>query len=148
MMGGGRDPSAICHHQSTIEIMPRTKNKQKKLHVKKGDTVALTKTITSAKELGMDRPKGFTGRVLKVYPETERLIVEGVNVRIRHTKPNQTYPQGGRIEKEMPIHVSNVLPLDGNGEPTRVGRKRVEDPETGKGRWVRYAKTTGEELDR
>ncbi len=95
----------------------------------------------------MDRPKGFTGRVLKVYPDTNRVIVEGVNVRIRHTKPNQTYPQGGRIEKEMPINISNVLPLDGNGDGTRVGRKRVEDQETGQGRWVRYAKTTGEELD-
>ena len=127
--------------------MPRTKNKQKKLHIKKGDTVALNKTITAAKELNMDRLKGFQGRVLKVYQETDRVIVEGVNVRIRHTKPNQTYPQGGRIEKEMPIHISNVQPLDGNSEPTRIGRKRVEDPETGKGRWVRYAKTTGEELD-
>lgn len=127
--------------------MPRTKNKQKKLHIKKGETVMLTKNITAAKELGMDRPKGFTGRVLKVYPDTNRVIVEGVNVRIRHTKPNQTYPQGGRIEKEMPINISNVLPLDGNGDGTRVGRKRVEDQETGQGRWVRYAKTTGEELD-
>ena len=127
--------------------MPRTKNKQKKLHIKKGDTVALNKTITAAKELNMDRLKGYQGRVLKVYQDTDRVIVEGVNVRIRHTKPNQTYPQGGRIEKEMPIHISNVQPIDGNGEPTRIGRKRVEDPETGKGRWVRYAKTTGEELD-
>ena len=127
--------------------MPRTKNKQKKLHVKKGETVMLTKNITAAKELGMDRLKGYTGRVLKVYPDTERLIVEGVNVRLRHTKPNQNYQQGGRIEKEMPIHISNVQPLDGNGEGTRVGRKRVEDVETGQGRWVRYAKTTGEELD-
>lgn len=127
--------------------MPRTKNKQKKLHIKKGDTVALNKQITAAKELGMDRPKGYQGRVLKVYPETDRVIVEGVNVRIRHTKPNQLYPQGGRIEKEMPIHISNVQAIDGNGEATRIGRKRVEDPETGQGRWVRYAKTTGEELD-
>ena len=127
--------------------MPRTKNKQKKLHIKKGETVMLTKNITAAKELARDRPKGFTGRVLKVYPETERVIVEDVNVRLRHTKPNQTYPQGGRIEKEMPIHISYVQPLDSNGEGTRVGRKRVEDAETGQGRWVRYAKTTGEELD-
>jgi large subunit ribosomal protein L24 len=128
--------------------MPRTKNKRKKLHVKKGDTVALTKTITAAKELNVDRPRGYVGRVLKVYPETERVIVEGVNVRIRHTKPNKTYPQGGRIEKEMPIHVSNVMPVDGQGNPTRIGRKHVEDPGTGQGRWMRYAKTTGEELDR
>lgn len=127
--------------------MPRTKNKQKKLHIKKGETVMLTKNITSAKELNRDRSKGDTGRVLKVYPGKERVIVEDVNVRIRHTKPNQTYPQGGRIEKEMPIHISNVQPIDGNGDATRIGRKSVADVDSGKTRWVRYAKTTGEELD-
>ena len=120
------------------------KNVNKKLHVKKGDTVALTKAITGMQP----REKGFSGRVLKVYPKTDRIVIEGVNVRIRHTKPNQANPQGGRIEREFPIHISNVLPVDGMGNPTRVGRKRIEDPETGKGRWVRVAKTTGEELDR
>ena len=54
---------------------------------------------------------------------------------------------GGRIEAEKPIHVSNVMPVDGSGNPTRIGRKRVEDPNTGQSRWVRYAKTTGAELD-
>ena len=127
--------------------MPRTKNKQKKLHVKKGETVALTKAITSSEQLNMDRPKGYQARVLAVYPKREKVLVEGVNVRYKHTKPNQQYPNGGRIEAERPIHISNVVPVDGNGAPTRVGRKRVEDPDTGKGRWVRYAKTTGEELD-
>ena len=127
--------------------MPRTKNKQKKLHVKKGDTVALTKAITSSEQLNMSRPKGYQARVLAVYPKQEKVLVEGVNVRYRHTKPNQQYPNGGRVEAERPIHISNVVPVDGNGSPTRVGRKRVEDPETGQGRWVRYAKTTGEELD-
>ena len=125
--------------------MPRTKNKQRKLHVKKGDTVALTKQITSAG--GLSHPKGHQARVLAAYPKRERVLVEGVNMRIKHTKPNQQYPNGGRVEQEAPIHVSNVMPIDGNGNPTRIGRKRVEDPETGKGRWVRYAKTTGEELD-
>ena len=72
---------------------------------------------------------------------------QGVNVRIRHTKPNQANPNGGRIEREFPIHISNVMPLDNDGNPTRVGRKRIEDPETGKGRWARVAKTTGDELD-
>ncbi|MEL6614778.1 MAG: 50S ribosomal protein L24 [Bacteroidota bacterium] len=128
--------------------MPRTKNKQRKLHIKKGETVALTKTITSAKGLNMDRLKGYQARVLEVYPKQEKVLVEGVNVRYRHTKPNQQYPNGGRVEAERPIHISNVVPVDGDGNPTRIGRKRVQDPETGKGRWVRYAKTTGEELDR
>jgi len=121
----------------------RKKNLQKKLHVKKGDQVALTKAITGVEP----REKGFTGRVLKVYPKTDRVVIEGVNVRIRHSKPSQANPNGGRIEREMPIHISNVMPLDNDGNPTRVGRKRIEDPETGKGRWVRVAKTTGDELD-
>ncbi len=94
---------------------------------------------------GNDR--GKEGKVLRVYPETERIIIEGVNVRMRHTRPNQLYPQGGRIQQEMAIHASNVMPLDSNGEPTRIGRKRIEDTETGRSRWVRVAATTGEELD-
>ena len=128
--------------------MPRTKNKQKKLHVKKGDVVALTKAITSSEALSADRPKGFQARVLKVYRDKERVLVEGVNVRYKHTKPNQANPNGGRIEAERPIHASNVLPVDSNGKPTRVGRKYVLNADTGKGRWVRFAKTTGLELDR
>lgn len=123
--------------------MPRTKNKQKKLHVKKGDQVMLTKAITGVNP----REKGFVARVLRVYPDTDRVLVEGVNIRIRHTKPSQANPQGGRIEQERPIHISNVMPVDSQGNATRVGRKRVEDPQTGKGRWVRVAQTTGEELD-
>ncbi len=117
--------------------MPRTKNQQKKLHVRKGDMVRVIS--------GNDR--GKEGKVLRVSPTSERIIIEGVNVRVRHTRPNQLYPQGGRIQQEMSIHISNVMPLDGNGEPTRIGRKKIEDADTGRGRWVRYAKTTGEELD-
>ena len=127
--------------------MPRTKNKQKKLHFKKGDTVVLTKRITAHGGGSNDRPKGHAARVLEVYPDREKVLVEGVNLRLKHTKPNQTYPNGGRIEAERPIHVSNVMPADANGSPTRIGRKRVEDPNTGQSRWVRYAKTTGDELD-
>ncbi len=108
----------------------------------------LTKNITSSDSLSSDREKGYVGKVLRVFPENSRVIVEGVNLRVKHTKPNQTYPQGGRIPREMPIHISNVMPVDTDGDRTRVGRKRIEDPETGKGHWIRYAKTTGEELDR
>ncbi len=82
--------------------MPRTKNKQKKLHVKKGDTVVLTKPITAHGGGQNDRPKGYQARVLEVYPTRERVLVEGVNVRLKHTKPNQAYPNGGRIEAESP----------------------------------------------
>ncbi len=128
--------------------MPRTKNKQKKLHVKKGDTVALTKAITSSEALGMDRPKGYQARVLMVYPSTEKVLVEGVNVRYKHTKPNQANPNGGRIEAERPIHASNVLPVDSEGNATRIGRKQITDGTTGKARWVRVAKTNGLEIDR
>lgn len=109
----------------------------RKLHVKKGDDVRVI----------AGNYRGVEGRILKVFPAKERVIVEGVNVRVHHMKPSQQNPDGGRIEKEVPIHASNVMPLDANGETTRVGRKRVENPDTGKGRWVRYAKTTGEELD-
>jgi large subunit ribosomal protein L24 len=116
--------------------MPRRHNKQKKLHVKKGDTVRV---------IGGNY-RGYEGRVLVVFPEKERVIVEGVNLRFHHERPNAANPQGGRIEKEVPIHVSNVQPLDSNGDPTRIGRKRIEDSETGRGHWVRYAKSTGEEL--
>ncbi|GAB5521976.1 MAG: 50S ribosomal protein L24 [Rhodothermales bacterium] len=117
--------------------MPRTHNKQKKLHVKKGDTVRVIS----------GNSKGEEGRVLFVLPEKERVIIEGVNMRWKHVRPNQTYPQGGRMQQEAAIHLSNVMPLDSDGNPTRVGRKRIQDPETGKGRWVRYAQTNGEELD-
>ena len=72
----------------------------------------------------------------------QSMIGEGVNVRIRHTKPNQQHPQGARLEREMPIHVSNVQPLDGAGNPTRVGRRFDE----GQGQWVRVATTTGDDL--
>ena len=127
--------------------MPK-QQKRRKLHVKKGDTVMITKDITGSKNVANGySPKGSTGRVLRVFPDTERIIVEGINIRIRHQKPNQQYPQGARVEQEAAIHISNVMLVDGNGDRTRMGRKRVEDPNTGKGRWVRYAKTTGEELD-
>jgi len=116
--------------------MPRTKNKQKKLHVKKGDDVKII--------AGNDR--GREGRVLAVFPKKERVLVEGVNMRIHHERPTQQNPQGGRIEKEAPVHISNVMVIDPTtGEPTRIGRKRIEE-ESG-GRWVRYAKKSGEILD-
>lgn len=119
-----------------------TQKKNHKLHVRKGDTIALTKAITGVRP----REKGYQGKILRVFPKSNRVIVEGVNVRVRHTKPNQTYPQGGRIEREMPIHISNVMPVDGDGNPSRVGRRLIHDKETGRREWVRYAVTTGDEL--
>ena len=76
-----------------------------------------------------------------------RSIVEGVNIRVFHEKPSRSNREGGRIEREAPIHVSNVNPIDSEGNATLIGRKKVEDPDTGESRWIRYAKTSGEELD-
>ncbi len=91
--------------------------------------------------------KGNTGKVLKVFPEMERVIVEGVNMRKRHTKPSQSNPQGGIIEKEAPINASNVMVIDPvTGEPTRIGKKTIIDEKTGKRKNVRLSKRSNEIL--
>lgn len=91
--------------------------------------------------------KEKTGKVLKVYPKTQRVIVEGVNLRKRHSKPSQKNPQGGIVEKEAPIHVSNVMVLDPKtNEPTRIGKKIIIDEKTGKKRSVRISRISGEML--
>jgi large subunit ribosomal protein L24 len=89
--------------------------------------------------------RGKTGKVLKVYPERHRVIVEGVNIIKRHTRPGQRNPQGGIVQREAAIHVSNVMLLDPKtNEPTRVGSKVVKDDTTGKKTRMRVARTTGE----
>ncbi len=89
--------------------------------------------------------KGTVGRILKIFTKTERVIVEGVNLRKRHTKPNQTNPQGGIIEKEAPIHVSNIMIIDAKtGEPSRLGGKLIVDEKTGKEKVVRVSVKSGE----
>ena len=103
-----------------------------KLHIKKGDTV-----IVNAGE-----SKGQQGKVLEVLVGKERAIVEGVNLCKKATKPNAQNPQGGIIEKEAPIHVSNLMLIDPkSGKPTKVGRKL-----NAKGKLVRFAKKSGEEI--
>ena len=88
------------------------------------------------------RDKGKRGSVLKSMPREGRLIVQGVNIVKRHTRPSQTQT-GGIVEKEAPIHVSNVALLDpASDKPTRVGFRMLED-----GRKVRYAKASGELID-
>src|SRR4030066_806575 len=80
---------------------------------------------------GNDR--GKSGKVLKVFPSDSNVIVEGINIRKRHTKPKQKNPQGGILEKEAPIHVSNVMLLDPKtNEPTRLGSQIILDEKTGK----------------
>lgn len=101
-----------------------------KLHVKKGDTVKVL--------AGND--KGSIGKVLVVYPAKNRAIVEGVNKVKKHTKPNPKNTQGGIVEKEVPIHISNLMVVDSKGNPTRIGRRL--DEKTNK--LVRYSKKTGE----
>lgn len=87
--------------------------------------------------------KGKRGRVLRVIPEQDRLIVEGVRMMKKHTKPTQRDPQGGIVEREAPIHVSNVMVIDPHSDaPTRVGKKRLDD-----GRNVRVAARSGEMID-
>ena len=103
----------------------------KKLHIKKGDTV-----IVNA---GNDKNK--VGKVLTVFPAEDRVIVEGVNMVSKHTKPNAKYPQGGILKQEAGIHISNLQLIDPqSGKATRVGY-RVED-----GKKVRFAKKSGEEI--
>ena len=102
----------------------------KKFNIKKGDTVYVN--------AGND--KGKTGKVLEVLRDKDRVIVEGVNMVSKHTKPNPKAPQGGIVKQEAPIHISNVNLVDNNGKPTRVAHKEVD------GKKVRIAKTTGEEI--
>lgn len=103
-----------------------------KLHIKKGDMVQV---------IAGDN-KGKQGKVLKVEVDKQRAIVEGVNLTKKASKPNAQNPQGGIIEKEAPIHISNMQVLDPkSGKPTKVGRKA-----DAKGKLVRYAKKSGEEI--
>ncbi|MBL7111633.1 MAG: 50S ribosomal protein L24 [Bacteroidales bacterium] len=105
---------------------------RKKLHIRKGDTV-----VVNAGDY-----KGQKGRVLEVLVSDEKAIVEGINMVSKHTKPNAQYPQGGIIRKEAPIRIANLNLVDpATGEPTRIGR-RLND----KGKLVRYAKKSGEEI--
>ena len=90
-------------------------------HVRKGDMVIVVAGSASKRQL----PDGRTARdlrphrVLRVLPKEHKVIVEGVNVHRTHVRPSQANPQGGTIEKEMPIHLSNVQPV-ADGKPTRV----------------------------
>lgn len=106
-----------------------------KLKIKKGDTV---KVIA-----GND--KGDTlRRVLAVYPDKMKVLVEGVNVRKKHSRPTQMNPKGGIISKEMPVHYSNVMLVDSSKKATRIGIRFAED--NGKRVAVRYAKTDKKDI--
>jgi large subunit ribosomal protein L24 len=103
---------------------------RKKLHIKKGDTVMVIAGDS----------KGQQGRVLVVDIDKQKVVVEGVNMLSKHSRPTNQNPKGGIIEKEAPIHISNLKVIDGSGKPTRIGRR--VDEKTNK--TVRYSKKTGE----
>jgi large subunit ribosomal protein L24 len=87
------------------------------------------------------KDKGRQGAVSKVFPKESRVLVDGLNMVQRHTRPSQGDPQGGIKNKEAPIHVSNVAVVDSKGKPTRVGFRMDGDKK------VRFAKTTGEVIN-
>ncbi len=118
--------------------MANKQNTQKrfapKLKIKKGDKVVV---IAGA---GKDRTE--VREVLEVFPQDNRVLVEGVNVRKKHQKPTENNA-GGIVDKPMPIHISNVMLVDPkSGEPTRIGRKANDD-----GKLVRFSKKTGNTID-
>ncbi|UCH65345.1 MAG: 50S ribosomal protein L24 [Ignavibacterium sp.] len=105
------------------------------MKIKKNDMVMII--------AGNDR--GKTGKILKVFPKSNKVIIEGINMRKRHTKPTQKNPQGGILEKEAPINASNVMMLDPKtNEPTRLGAQIILDEKTGKKKRARVSKVSGE----
>lgn len=107
--------------------------KRSKLWLKKDDLV----------EVISGREKGKKGKILAVFPEDERVTIEKLNMYKRHTKASGANKQGGILEKEGKIHISNVMLLDNEGKRTRVKWKRLED-----GKRVRVAARTGEVVDK
>ena len=103
---------------------------RRKLKIKAGDIV---KVITG-------NQKGIQGKVLRVFADKNRAIVEGVNVVKKHNKPNANNPKGGITEKELPIHVSNISLVTSDGKATRVGYRIEKDKK------VRFSKKSGEEI--
>ena len=104
----------------------------KKIRLRKGDDVVVIS----------GRDKGKTGSILRVLSTKDRVIVDGVNMVKRHTRPSQAQP-GGIVDKEAPIHISNVAMADPkDGSATRIGYKLLED-----GRKVRVSKRSGEVID-
>jgi len=101
------------------------------MKIKKGDSVQVISGADSGK----------AGRVIKVYLDMDKVVVEGINMVKKHTRPTQDNPQGGIVEKEAPVHVSNIMLLV-SGKPTRVGYKILEN-----GKKVKVAKSSGEVIN-
>lgn len=124
---------------------PNLKSVPRKLHVKTGDTVIVisgrSKDLLRNENSTQTGDKGKIGKVLKVFPKTGKIIVEGVNIKKRHIKPNAMNPQGEVVEREMPIFSSKVMLWDEEaGKPTRI-RKEIRD-----GKKVRISVVSGNEI--
>lgn len=102
-----------------------------KFHIKTGDTVMVIAGTS----------KGKSGKIIRMIPKQSRAVVEGLNMVTKHQKPSASSPQGGIAKMEAPIHISNLMLVDGAGNPTRVGRKVNEKGETS-----RFAKKTGDTI--
>ena len=102
-----------------------------KTKLKKGDNVI----VVSGKD------KGKSGSILSIFPSKNKAIVKGINIVKKHARPTQDNPQGGIMEKEASIHISNIM-LVVSGKPTRVGFKSLDN-----GKKVKFAKTTGEVIN-
>ena len=100
------------------------------MHVKKG---MLVKVVSG-------NHKGMEGKILNVFPKKNKVIIEGVNFRKRASRPTQENPTGGFVEREAPLHISNVMVVN-NGMPTRVGYKVLDD-----GTKIRISNKTEEEI--
>jgi large subunit ribosomal protein L24 len=88
--------------------------------------------------------RGKEGKILKIFRDKKRVIVEGVNIIKRHTRPTQKNPQGGITQKEAPIHISNIMLIDPkSNEPSRIGMQIITD-DSGKRKRMRYGKKSGE----
>ena len=107
-------------------------------------TIAVTQRFSLKKDdlvqVIAGREKGKSGKVVRVYPKTGRITIEKVNLVKRHQKPSQANAQGGIVEKEASLHISNVSLVDKSGKATKAGYKVEGDKK------VRVAKTTGETL--
>ena len=126
-------------------IKSKIKSVPNKLHVKTGDTVVVisgrsNKELRSEKS-GQMGDKGKVGKVLKVFPKTGKIIVEGVNIKKKHIKPNQQNTQGKIVEMEMPIFSSKVMLWDDEAKKgTRIRHKMVD------GKKVRISVVSGKEI--
>jgi large subunit ribosomal protein L24 len=111
-----------------------SKKKAPSMKVKKGDTVVVL--------AGKD--KGARGRVIAAYPQLQKVLVEGVGRVKKHTRISSNQrgaQQGGIVTQEAPVHVSNVMVIDSEGKPTRVGHRKDEE-----GRTIRVSRRTGKDL--